>query len=54
MFKMHLKSVVSALAVSASVASGYSLIDTYDYTNWMSKFSVQNVSLDLFARIVHH
>lgn len=31
-------------------AAAYSLVDTYDHTNWMSKFTVQNVSLS-FALI---
>ena len=28
---------------SALPATTYALQDTYDYTNWLSKFSVQNV-----------
>jgi hypothetical protein len=31
-----------------NAAASYSLIDTYDYTNWFSKFTVQNVSLLIF------
>lgn len=34
---------LSVAGTSALPATTYALQDTYDYTNWLSKFSVQNV-----------